>query len=398
MLNTGIVQGTPISDQKRIRLLNSFWLTWAFFLIPFAIEDYLSSENVAGSMLIHFTSSVALIFVAWCQYKAKYQIARVLFIFFLIFILSVSTNILEPGQNVELFYFLVPVISILLIQNRWVSLSLTFIAFLLFYVPNMFFKHYGPNGFNNPVYIIFVFAAVYAAFSYSQTLNQKNEEKINSAYLKLKKTKNSELADLKLKALKSQMNPHFMFNAINSIQTFVLKGEKKKAYEYMSKFSEMIRENLLMSDKNFVSIFDELSVLNKYLDIEKLRFKDDFEYKIYGDDELDKIFIPTMIIQPFVENAIKHGLFHKEEGAKKLTISFKQTEKILHCIVNDNGVGFKKVEKIHRLNDKTDQSFSLEAITQKLNYLKDHYQTDVGYSFNPVLEGTEVEIKIPYYC
>ncbi|KAB1154633.1 hypothetical protein F7018_13985 [Tenacibaculum aiptasiae] len=204
-----------------------------------------------------------------------------------------------------------------------------------------------------------------------------------------------QLVSSKLESLQSQMNPHFTFNALNSIQNLVLKGDKYKAYDYLTKFSLLIRENLNMSKKSFVHFDEELQLLKKYLELEKLRFKEEFSYKIIGNENVGDIKIPTMIIQPYIENALKHGLLHKEGDDKKVLIEFKQ-EDVLICIITDNGIGIKAAKELKIQNKVTRESFSTKAIDDKLIFLKEYYKVDIGVSFEDLEEGTRVVVRLPY--
>ena len=191
------------------------------------------------------------------------------------------------------------------------------------------------------------------------------------------------------------MNPHFMFNAMNSIQNLVLKGDKHKAYDYLTKFAALIRENLNMSEKSFIFFDEELLLLEKYLELEKLRFRDSFEYKIVGGEKLFHIKIPSMIIQPFVENAIKHGLLHKKEGIKKIILNFELKD-VLHCTIIDNGVGIEESKRIKQRNGEKKASLSTKLIEERLMLLKDYYKSNIGFNYEKVKEGTKVIIKIPF--
>ena len=122
------------------------------------------------------------------------------------------------------------------------------------------------------------------------------------------------------------MNPHFIFNAINSIQDLILKEDIDNSYSYIIKFSKLVRQTLNFSDKEFIEIEEETDLIETYLELEKLRFLDgDFEYSINITNCTD-IMVPPMLIQPIVENAIKHGLLHKD-GKKILSIEFIKEEK-----------------------------------------------------------------------
>ena len=204
-----------------------------------------------------------------------------------------------------------------------------------------------------------------------------------------------ELISSKLETLQSQMNPHFTFNALNSIQNLVLKGKKQDAYNYLTKFSSLLRENLMLSNKSFVYFDEELSIIKKYLELEKLRFQNGFSYKITGAETIDNVKIPTMIIQPFIENAINHGLLHKTDGIGKIEIKFYLKE-TLKCVIIDNGIGIEASTIINTKNNRTKKSFSTNSISSKLKILKDHYKTNIGYKYEKIENGTKAIINIPY--
>ncbi|WKN43037.1 histidine kinase [Tunicatimonas pelagia] len=150
-------------------------------------------------------------------------------------------------------------------------------------------------------------------------------------------------AALKMTALRSQMNPHFLFNSLNSINWFVLKKQSEKASDYLTKFSRLIRMILQNSDLQTIPLSEELTALRLYIEMESLRFEHKFTYKIEVDDSIDARFanVPPMILQPYVENAIWHGLLHKPEGDGHLSVSIHQqeNESKLKVVIEDNGVG-----------------------------------------------------------
>jgi ligand-binding sensor domain-containing protein/GAF domain-containing protein len=151
------------------------------------------------------------------------------------------------------------------------------------------------------------------------------------------------VAEAQLKSLRLQMSPHFLFNSLNSIQQIILSGDDTNATKYLSRFSRLLRLVLLHSDKERVNLKEELEVLRLYIELESLRFKDSFQYEIICDETIDQdeIKIPTLLIQPFIENAIWHGLLHKE-GLRILKVQFMEdeTENII-CTIEDNGIGRK---------------------------------------------------------
>ncbi len=142
-------------------------------------------------------------------------------------------------------------------------------------------------------------------------------------------------------ALRAQMNPHFIFNSLNSIQYFITENDKRSANLYLSVFAQLIRKVLDSSQKASIPLEDELEYLDLYLQIESLRFKGKFEYELHTapDVEIDEVNIPPMLIQPYVENALRHGLLQKKEGERLLSIHFGQIDDLLICKIEDNGIG-----------------------------------------------------------
>jgi ligand-binding sensor domain-containing protein len=200
-------------------------------------------------------------------------------------------------------------------------------------------------------------------------------------------------------ALKSQMNPHFMFNALNSIQDLVIQQDIKNSNYYLGKFSKLMRKILHASDSENHALQDEIEFLELYLDLEKLRFGDDFTYTITVDPalETDEIRVPSMIIQPFVENAMKHGLLHKS-GTKTLHIDFSLRDKLI-CTVTDNGVGRKRAAEIKNRAGEKHRSFATGATQQRLDLLNTSVS---GFGFKiidlekeGIAAGTQVVIYIP---
>jgi len=236
----------------------------------------------------------------------------------------------------------------------------------------------------------------------------KNKLRIkeNEKQLQLEKAaKDSELVFLKLENLRSQMNPHFIFNALNSIQDYILLNQKNLAGDYLGKFADLIRMYLNHSTKGSIPLSEEIEALNQYLELEKLRFEDTLHYQIKVTNEIvrDTIEIPTMLIQPYIENAIKHGLLHKKND-RQLNISFSliAEEENLLCEVTDNGVGRKRASELKAKRGVLHQSFAGKATNDRLellNYGKEHKTSVVIndlYSKEDVPLGTQVLISIPY--
>lgn len=209
----------------------------------------------------------------------------------------------------------------------------------------------------------------------------------------------NELALLKLENLKSQMNPHFIFNALNSIQEYIVLNQKNLASSYLAKFADLIRAYLNHSSKGYISLQEEVECLTIYLQLEKLRFEEKFSYEIDNLGINQDIKIPTMLIQPYVENAIKHGLLHKKEDRRLvITFDFVTNGNMLSCCVLDNGVGRAKASEFR---NKKHESFATKATQNRLELLNFGKERKIGVTvtdlFNDNKEacGTKVILLIP---
>lgn len=207
----------------------------------------------------------------------------------------------------------------------------------------------------------------------------------------------NELNASKLIAIQSQMNPHFIFNSLNSIQDLILKGDVEKSYSYITTFSNMVRKTLNYSEKDFIDFEKEIQLLELYLSLEQLRFKKDFSYTI-NTNAITDIEIPPMIIQPFIENALVHGLLHKD-GEKKLTIHFDLNE-TLTCTIEDNGVGREKAKAIKERQRSDHESFSVKATRKRFDILSEIFTGQFGFTYedineNGTVSGTRVILVLP---
>lgn len=221
---------------------------------------------------------------------------------------------------------------------------------------------------------------------------EQRKEKINDL--------NKILMNLKLKALRAQMNPHFTFNVMNSIQHFIANNDGEAANRYLSRFSKLIRLILNNSEKNQVPIADEIKALELYLELEAMRFEERFEYKISVDKSIDilEVEIPSMLIQPYVENSIKHGILNLGRRGV-IQIDIEKHDKFLKCIIEDNGVG--RSHSVFLNKNISHKSFGT-AITQErlaainaLNNSKLSENVIDLYDDKGEPIGTRVEIYIP---
>lgn len=181
-----------------------------------------------------------------------------------------------------------------------------------------------------------------------------------------------------LASIKSQMNPHFLFNALNTIQSYIYMNDKKTAADYLVNFSELTRLILESSNQEKIYLSEELKTIQLYLKLEKMRFEEDFEYEVLADGlDADQIKIPSMLIQPYIENAIKHGLLHKV-GKKLLKVSFELKDKNLIVTIVDNGIGIAASEAINKSRSQAHQSFASKANQKRFELLNELNENTIG--------------------
>jgi ligand-binding sensor domain-containing protein/putative methionine-R-sulfoxide reductase with GAF domain len=218
---------------------------------------------------------------------------------------------------------------------------------------------------------------------------------------------NAKMAESRFLNLRLQMNPHFLFNSLSAIQHLIVSQQTTRAYKYLTVFSNFLRSLLNFADKNFVPLDDELKILKMYIELESLRFDESFSYEIKVDDTLlnDEVLLPSLMVQPFAENAIWHGLLHKE-GEKKLLISFtNSSEEFLTCTIEDNGIGRTRSGSIqkNKISSAVHVSKAIGIIEERLKLMQQKTgkpaKVEITDLYNNDKEptGTRVMIRIPYY-
>jgi LytS/YehU family sensor histidine kinase len=196
------------------------------------------------------------------------------------------------------------------------------------------------------------------------------------------------------------MNPHFIFNSLNSVNQYIAENNELEANRYLSSYSGLMRNIMEHSNKDFVSINTELEQLQKYLELEHRRFKDKFDFNIAIDEVIDKdlCMMPNMLLQPHLENAIWHGLRYKEtKGMLSLTFT-KEGDKI-RIVVKDDGIGLKQSQALKTSNQKAHQSRGLTNTRERLQLLNDIYKLQITMDLQEIDKalgtGTIVTIQIP---
>ena len=212
-----------------------------------------------------------------------------------------------------------------------------------------------------------------------------------------------QMSELEMKALRAQINPHFLFNCMNSINRMILKGETENASSYLTKFSKLLRLILENAESPTVSLENEMALLESYIKLEGLRFKGKINYNVSIDERIEpeNTYIPSMVLQPFVENAIWHGLMHKKENeAGNIFIKVKEHNNRLLCIIEDNGVGRKKAEELSEKTVLKKRSMGMKITRDRLKLLEGGNGeqliriTDMK-DIHENATGTRIEINIP---
>ncbi|MCB0471626.1 MAG: histidine kinase [Flavobacteriaceae bacterium] len=250
----------------------------------------------------------------------------------------------------------------------------------------------------NPMFFTY-FGAMIETSMFAMILGYKihkveQEKRASEQQLQLK---TKEMADLKMTVLQTQMDPHFLYNSLNSINNFVLQNDREKASDYITKFARLIREILKNSANLTIPLEDELSILSLYTKLEQMRMPGGFDYVVTIDETLDltDIQVPPLLMQPFVENAIWHGFSDKRED-KRITLNIYDEDDKIRCEIIDNGVGIRS--KVHTVkNNENRKPFGLKASEDRIKLL--HENKNVYVIIEDISEayttGTKVTIKFP---
>jgi ligand-binding sensor domain-containing protein/two-component sensor histidine kinase len=211
---------------------------------------------------------------------------------------------------------------------------------------------------------------------------------------------NEQLLKAKLEALRSQMNPHFIFNALNAIDNLIQTNQKDKATTYLARFAKLIRNVLDSSKNNVIAFQKDYETLELYLQLEQFRCSDKFSYELFAENELlhSDYKVPPLIVQPFVENAIHHGLLNKQEGNRRLTVTARLDNDCIKYTVCDNGVGRAKAQQLKEINRPGQQSYGIDITTERIQLFNQNGETNnvviTDLYENDTPSGTKVEISV----
>lgn len=217
--------------------------------------------------------------------------------------------------------------------------------------------------------------------------------------LKVSKQRRIANQKLALRSLRSQMNPHFIFNALNSVNSFISENDQRSANKFLTNFSKLMRLVMENSEYDFIPLHKELEILELYLKLEHFRFKDQFEYSftVHKDIDEENFNIPPMLVQPYIENAVWHGLRYKKDSGN-LKLDLAKNDQNLIITIEDNGIGRKRSAELKTHNQKKNKSTALRNIKQRINIINDlnGIHVDVStYDLNQDGTGTVVKLIIP---
>lgn len=212
----------------------------------------------------------------------------------------------------------------------------------------------------------------------------------------------SDIGMYREQALIRQMDPHFVFNSLNSIQSFIIKNDSAASSHYLSKFARLMRLILNNSQKQAVTVSDEVDALSLYMELESMRFKHKFDFEITVDPEIesDSTYIPAFLVQPFIENAIWHGIMNLDKTGV-IKVEFKKDNNQILCFVEDNGVGRKRAAELKSTADKYKKSMGISIVESRLILLSDFYGVRMKMEFDDLFDeaqipvGTRVSVNMP---
>jgi LytS/YehU family sensor histidine kinase len=211
---------------------------------------------------------------------------------------------------------------------------------------------------------------------------------------------NRKIAENRLAALRMQMNPHFIFNSLNSINNFISKNDNRKASSYLSKFSRLVRHIFDNAKAEWIPLEKEIKALELYLELEKLRFDNKFELMMNVNESINQgsVLVPPLLVQPFIENAIWHGLLHKENGGGELALRYWKNGERLYVSVEDNGIGRAASNELRSGRVLTQEKKGLRLTDERIRIMNEMFGAGIHYTISDLVDdaghsaGTRVEL------
>ena len=404
--------GTPDTHTLEQRFLNG---TWLFSFIA-GIFSLIQNIFLGLFIMTVYSAVFTLLFgilLYLSRYKEQYKLLTWIFVA-LVFIAVPLAYFLNGGSNgiAAMSTLMCVILLSVLLKSRikvYIIISLILIVFSFFYIeieyPHLVKQYESEQlrisdaaitflqfGLIILMIISFISKNYYREREYSVRITKQNYEN---------QLENIKL-ETELKLLRQQMNPHFIYNALNSIQSYISANNTEIAERYLAKFAQLMRNILEQSREPEVLLAKEIESLTQYIELEQLRFSNKFSYTIEMDRAIDPnyVCIPSMLIQPYVENSILHGLHHKT-GKGSLWIVFKKQDSIIHCTVEDDGVGRFVSDSINKSNTPKKQSLGHIITEDRIKLLNNLYQSDISIHVEDLKDsgsnasGTRVLISMP---
>lgn len=378
-----------------------YWMLYTWFSIYFLnIKDKNEKLFKQIKLYILITTIVSTLFFFTDLFflEKKYMTSYFVYIYtpVSLFIISFFLRIIYKFKDKINKFFVIGLISFLGFAIISLVFSFSKTIFFNYIVPIDFFK-FG---------VLLEAITISIGLGYKYHLYRKERDDYNQLLINNLKEKinlKQEIENLRLVALRSQMNPHFIFNALNSIKLYIINNDSKNAAHYLNKFSKLIRRILDASSSKKATLKEELETMDLYLTIENIRFSNEinFQFNIEKNLDLNSIFIPPLILQPFLENAIWHGLSSKK-GEKNININIKKISDVFaQIIIEDNGIGRKASEIIKQQKSINRKSVGIDLTKERLRNFMSNFEHNFSLIFNDLKNdnnesiGTQVVLNIP---
>ena len=196
------------------------------------------------------------------------------------------------------------------------------------------------------------------------------------------------------------MNPHFIFNSLNSIQQYVFAGDAVEANHFITNFSSLVRQTLYISGKKFITLTEEIKYLESYLTLERIKYENAFNFQIISNEiTRENILVPPLLLQPFIENSIRHGVLNLKKECGKIFINFWVENNSLFCFLEDNGIGRENARKLQNNKINDHRSKGMELVQKRIENLNSIYNVNIAVSIEDIIEknktGTRIKIQLP---
>jgi hypothetical protein len=387
LLQIGLNPHLTSYEVRKVQVLNLVCFIGILTSLVFLVMDLVMFPGDWGKIITLFLGMLALGACVLLQAKERYFWARLLIILMACVVFYIHSNYVFIGFYGEYNYLVVPVMALFFFESKWIQLLFLGLSIALFYIPNYFLSIY-PEPYFGYSNVAMLFVAVFFMVRYFKRLNQRSEKA-------LAEQKELAVRLMEQKLLQSQLNPHFIFNALEVIQRDVLQSKPQEAAINLAKFCKLMRQTLEHTRQDFISLEDEIDALQNYVATYQLTLKNKVDFSIDLDFEQEGISVPPMFIQPFIENALVHGL--KDKVGSSINLIFSKHEDYLQVQVNDNGSGLSS-------NAKTDgpQSLATLITQERFKILNESHNTTFDFSRENIVSengavlGVRVMLKIPY--